>query len=205
MKILLIALVLCGELFPQSYKWKEKHSVKQDSVYFVSDSVGYIPGRTINKTTDGGNNWVQYDTGFDNNLNAMFFIGPYKGWAVGAAGIILYTNDGGQSWTEQEKGLTNNFNSVYFVDDKTGWAVGDGGSMFKTNDSGAHWQKVDSGVNTNLFKVFFIDSNEGFALGIGVTLKTTNGGNDWNIVRSKSAFSPNTIYFDKEKGWQQVK
>ena len=86
-----------------------------------------------------------------------------------------------------------------------GWAVGDGGSMYRTEDGGIHWQSVNSGVDNNLFKVFFIDKYEGFALGVGITLRTTDSGDNWGITYSRSVFSPNTIYFDEEKGWQKVK
>ncbi len=125
-------------IFPQSYEWKDEHSTSSDPIYFVNDSLGYKAGSngTINKTTDGGGNWVQYDTGYDQDINAIFFIGARNGWAVGNAGIILSTNDGGQIWNIQGNEYDANFNSVYFVKEKTGWAVGDKGAMYRTEDGG---------------------------------------------------------------------
>lgn len=45
------------------------------------------------------------------------------------------------------------------------------------------WIKQKSGTNKDLFSVFFINSNYGFISGdSGVFLKTSNGGNNWEII-----------------------
>lgn len=51
----------------------------------------------IFKSTDGGNNWFQLNSGLSNttSLYGIFFINDTVGWAVGQYGTIIKTNNGG--------------------------------------------------------------------------------------------------------------
>lgn len=76
------------------------------SVNFVNSKIGYVAGQRsgnnrsfINKTTDGGNSWVEVleDSLPKKRILAMDFDASGFGFAVGN-GIILTTNDQGVSW-----------------------------------------------------------------------------------------------------------
>jgi photosystem II stability/assembly factor-like uncharacterized protein len=54
---------------------------------------------------NNGKSWQQADVPTRQMLNAVFFISPDKGWAVGHDGLILVTQDGGQTWAIQLDGL----------------------------------------------------------------------------------------------------
>jgi hypothetical protein len=43
-----------------------------------------------------------------NTLNAVDFVSPSIGWAVGYYGTILRTTDGGTTWNSQTSGTTDN-------------------------------------------------------------------------------------------------
>jgi photosystem II stability/assembly factor-like uncharacterized protein len=63
--------------------------------------VGGSPGSLILHSADKGVSWQVLPTGQNHNLNKLVFVDHKRGWAVGAAGIILATRDGGRSWYHQ--------------------------------------------------------------------------------------------------------
>lgn len=54
---------------------------------------------------DNGRTWQQADDPTRAMLNAVFFISPEEGWAVGHDGLVLHTADGGKNWAMQLDGL----------------------------------------------------------------------------------------------------
>ena len=60
------------------------------SVKFVNDDEGWIVGRggVILRSEDGGQTWLQQDSGTRQNLYALFF-DKKLGWAVGGDGLVL--------------------------------------------------------------------------------------------------------------------
>jgi photosystem II stability/assembly factor-like uncharacterized protein len=49
----------------------------------------------VYRSTNGGATWFPQPTGTTNHLNAVWFINPNTGWAVGNNGVILKTTTGG--------------------------------------------------------------------------------------------------------------
>lgn len=98
-----------------------------------------------------------------------------------------------QSTWQQVPNLFNNpngvrFDDVFFIDENTGWAAnGYYASIQKTTDGGLTWtqqlNQTDLGGNYYFRNVEFLNANIGF-LGTldGEFYKTTNGGDNWNIV-----------------------
>ena len=164
---------------------------------------------TILKTYDGGENWIQKNACTMINLNSVYFIDNWIGWAVGAVyhstenDLIFKTNDGGESWVPQYNEKRVGLNSVYFIDSNIGWAVGWGGTSYagegkilKTNDGGAAWNAQVSGTDKALNSVYFVDENTGWAIGRdGTIIKTDNGGTTWNTQSSGTTRELESAYF----------
>ncbi len=56
---------------------------------------------TILYTSDGGENWIEQDSGIEKSLNSIFFTNDMVGWAVGV-GTCLSTNNGGVTFIKEE-------------------------------------------------------------------------------------------------------
>jgi photosystem II stability/assembly factor-like uncharacterized protein len=54
---------------------------------------------------DNGKSWQQADDPTRAMLNAVFFISPEEGWAVGHDGLVLHTTDAAKTWSIQLDGL----------------------------------------------------------------------------------------------------
>ena len=141
-----------------------------NAVQFLDEETGWLAGvrvspstqgqsALIQKTTDGGQNWVTKETGGKEDiLEDIFFLNATMGWAVGENGIILHTDNGGESWTEQTSGTPETLRSVGFADENNGWAAGGDfgvGAILRTTDGGKTWELEDS--KEKLVKVFVLD------------------------------------------------
>lgn len=149
------------------------------AVCFADANNGFAAGNsTLLKTTDAGATWNVIKEGF--NIYAIDFPTPFKGFAVGADGLILQTTDGGESWDQNNFPTTDKLVAVHFYDADTGYAVG-GTEMItalvlKTTDGGASWHKQFIPVNFPLYAVA-VTGNCAFTGGLWCYLfGTTNGG-----------------------------
>jgi len=99
--------------------------------------------------------------------------------------LLLQFNSLAQSgWVQQTSGTTENLNSVFFVNENVGWAVGENGVIIYTSDGGVNWLPQTSNTTHNFYSVKFMDEEIGWALGDGDVLKTTNGGENWNLLNA---------------------
>jgi photosystem II stability/assembly factor-like uncharacterized protein len=88
-----------------------------ESAYFINRNVGWIAGGSqsiIDKTTDGGINWVRQTFSPTTSLwlYSIFFTDSITGWAVGVGndssgltGEIFKTTNGGVTFVENEPGI----------------------------------------------------------------------------------------------------
>ncbi len=82
-----------------------------NSLYFITDTKGWIAGSNIKYTSNGGINWqIQPVQGNLANLNSIYFINENNGWAVGFLGTILKTGTGGIGITTISAELPKQFN-----------------------------------------------------------------------------------------------
>ena len=72
-------------------------------------------------------------SGFDANLNDVYFVDEFIGYAVSEAGPIvgdpsafIKTVDGGDSWQFVDQGTTTNINTIAFVNNTKGYTAGAG-------------------------------------------------------------------------------
>lgn len=186
------------------------------SVFFTDANTGYIVGEsgiwgTILKTTDGGINWIQQNSGSHSHLNSVFFIDPNVGYIVGDDGVILKTINGGTNYTSQVSGTSRGLSSVYFLNADIGYAVGEFGTILKTVNGGVNWIIQPSGTTFNLNSVYF-KNNVGYAVGEGgIILKNNTGALDMkeNIINKLITIYPNpnngTFYFSLKDTNSKVK
>lgn len=128
----------------------------------------------------------------DGNISKIF-----KGVAVSQNRIIavgghafmsgtIYTLDQNLE-VIQTKDLENELSSVAHVQDNTWIAVGFG-IVLRSTDNGETWNALD--ITGDFYKdIQFVSNQVGYILGqSGTILKTTNGGIEWEEIRSQSDF-----------------
>lgn len=59
----------------------------------------------IATSDDNGKTWQQAEVPTRAMMNAVFFVSPTEGWAVGHDELVLHTTDGGNTWAIQLDGL----------------------------------------------------------------------------------------------------
>lgn len=194
-KVLLFNLVLmcCISVSAQiNDDWNEvgnaAYNSEINSVAFTSEDLGFAVGTggAYLKTTDGGQTWVAFDTGFDYLFNKIVFTNPLTGYIAGskfgdAEGKVIKTTNGGVTWTEV---LTDNmtFYDIFFVDNNTGFAVCYE-SVYKTTDQGQTWIKATVNGAYDIYNVFFATPQEGYIAANGGCFKSTDGGVVWTKIK----------------------
>ena len=159
-----------------------------NAIQFLDESTGWIAGvhvvplvsqnSVIQKTVDGGQTWVNQETGTEDVLEDIFFVDNKHGWAVGENGLVLHTSNGGDKWTAQASGTEETLRSIRFTDQYMGWAVGGDlgvGVIVHTNDGGKNWEVQDPGdamiQGFQMNSVFALDKQVWLAGGNGVILR----------------------------------
>lgn len=97
-------------MFFDGTSWEEQTSGTGGNIFSVSapdsDTV-FASGETglVLRSTNGGANWSQLDTGSGSELHGIKMVSGQAGWAVGSNEValeeakVIYTRDGGASWT----------------------------------------------------------------------------------------------------------
>lgn len=103
------------------------------SVWFTSDSVGWIAGDgMLLKSETGGRTWQKVVGGV--MLNTVQFLNPNDGWALGDS--AAYKTGNGRDWNRLE--THERFTAVEFTSRGVGWAIDNSGQVLRTTD-GAEW------------------------------------------------------------------
>jgi hypothetical protein len=97
--------------------------------------------------------------------------------------------------------------SIFFVNSSLGFSSGS--EIFRTTDVGSNWYPVfGAAFLDEFYSVFFIDSNTGWIAGKnaqmskGLIYKTTDGGNDWLLLRNDTLKTYASVFFaDADNGW----
>lgn len=171
--------------------------VQYEPVFFINADTGWVGGvgRVIEKTTDGGDNWITYPIDTPYNIQKILFTSPQVGYTTGTQGTILKTTNGGDSWGVNEQYLSGaSFYDFSFLNNDKGWVVGfyssiQGGSsaynlLYKTTDGGSNW---DGGIkpggiyDKSFFNtLYFIDDETGWLGGRNGLILSTKEGIDIN-------------------------
>jgi photosystem II stability/assembly factor-like uncharacterized protein len=101
--------------------------IDAQTAWVAGRSSGSGTGPVLMVTHDRGATWESRATDAVMGLDAVAFVDPLFGWAVGDGGEILHTEDAGETWSVQQtpqRDLTPWLVDVSFVDRQHGWAVG---------------------------------------------------------------------------------
>ncbi len=134
------------------------------------------------------------------------FVTGRIGWIAGIVSFIFHTSDAGQSWQLQQYGSSKFITRVKMIDSLVGWAAGGDAIYFRTTDGGQSWQWyfVGSQLFTDLYGMAPLSDQEcfaaagvpsGFPGGQGYIFHTTNGGNDWTILKHDTTYDYLDILF----------
>lgn len=101
------------------------------SLFFLNKDTGWvIGGGGTNRTTDGGQNWV--NIGLGGGFNIKFF-NINIGFGGRVVNVISKTTNGGFNWFNQSSPISEN-SALCMIDTLTGWAGGSG--IVHTTDGG---------------------------------------------------------------------
>ncbi len=122
-----------GETWDKQTVKHQDHDIHFTSLFFTSDSVGWLVGQltgnpdasgVILRTTDAGQSWLVVKDDIRWSLNSIFFADENTGWIAGDFGLILQTTDAGVTWHEQSDVLhsfcKHSAKSTLFQDNRLG-------------------------------------------------------------------------------------
>ncbi len=162
----------------------------------------------VNKTTDGGITWNQFNTGLLNigvQAIAICTGSPqnlYVGTGVGANAGVYKTTNGGTSWTQVNTGISEAIAiqavMVHPTNPNIAWCANFNGTadavngLYKTTDGGANWFVITTGIGAikNFLSLAMspTDPNTIYAgssfmvatsMGPSAIYKSTDGGANW--------------------------
>lgn len=198
---LIFYFLVTGNLLAQNYWLPLATPVSRDlrDLYFLDSLRGWVSGDagTILRTTNGGINWTNLNSGVTTDIYEIFFLNANTGWAItwnlehpDYYSIIMNTTDGGNSWTSTRFPVNEEFYyTIYFLNENTGFLGGaPPNNIRRTTNKGVNWLPitVDS-INLSRLSVEdfkFVNPQYGFAAGghidiAGLIWKTTDGGLFW--------------------------
>jgi photosystem II stability/assembly factor-like uncharacterized protein len=139
----------------------------------------YQYGQTskILRTNDGGNSWIEQNSGVYAYLFGVDFVDALNGIIVGMNGLTIRTTDGGYTWINRVSGTSKILEDVSYTETNSATAVGYEGTILHSSNGGNRWTNQVSNTGRRLMAVSFADSNNGTAVGEnGTILHTTSGG-----------------------------
>lgn len=180
-------------------------------VFWINDQVGWMlwigTNAKIWRTTDGGENWNQYNIGSSSYLEKMFFVSEDIGWVFGSNGALRKTTNGGMTWMSQYIGVSEFVAAAHFIDESEGWTAGGygGGNGFiaHTTDGGETWEQQFMIQYDHILDLYFLDENLGWATAVGGRVHvTSNGGETWDLAgQVNDDYADEIIMADPQNGW----
>jgi len=162
--------------------------------------------------------WTVRNSGTTEDLVAVYFTSPTRGFIAGDNGFLAATNDGGATWSKFPLNTTESISEIYFRNEKNGYLVA-GKLMFRTDDGGNTWKRTmiyragDFTKGTPEFtSVRFAGKKRGLMIGSIVNARdeivdsllmlTEDEGESWTRVPLPSKAEIFHLDFDgKQRGW----
>ncbi|MBN8583617.1 MAG: T9SS type A sorting domain-containing protein [Ignavibacteria bacterium] len=174
-------------------------------ISFPSIDTGYAVSKNGHnlKTVNGGLTWQVNKLPLTLYFEDVQFLNNNTGYCAGREdrGVIRKTVNGGLNWITYYFDSVFYFTDLHFVNTELGFAVGNKvyniGFIVRTTNGGITWDYTYLPGTYLLSSVYFVNENVGYAGAEGVSYKTTNGGNDWFRIRTKSP-DLHGIYFINE-------
>ncbi len=141
---------------------------------------------TILKSTNGGTNWINYTkVSIGLSFTDVGFCDKNTGYLAGGEKFVMRTTNGGASFnTLRPPFLVGEyFYSMSVVNTNVVYGAY-GNKVFKTTNMGSTWSTSTLATDGyGILKIKFINENTGFCVSKRIMFgKTTNGGNNWNIL-----------------------
>jgi len=176
-----------------------------NGIHFIDNMNGWACGNDgyLLHTMDGGNSWLNQNSGAFDKLRDVFMVDSSTGWIAGRDGILRNTTDGGTTWTHQTNPAFDDLYKVFAIDASNAWVVGKDGFILHTMNGGATWTAQPSGTTETIESVYFHDTQNGWVSGnLGMVKKTDNGGSGWATQPTDATADVNDILFlDFDNGW----
>lgn len=199
--------------------WDEKpintpNNLDPSGISFINEREGWTGGDSclIMHTKDGGETWENQTKYGYNGFQAVDFVSPGWGIAIGYY-EILGTNDG-LNW--EKKNWADKIGAYFlyhidFVDEQTGWLEGTTAnslSIWKTDDGGESWTTVSTD-NTPLRDMCFVNKERGYMIreNEGNVYRTDDGGKTLKLSLAANKDDPffsqlsKLTFIDENNGW----
>ena len=202
---------------PDNWKWMNP-SPQGNSLFamdFTDNNTGYSAGAfgTVIKTTNGGDQWTQLNSGTNTRLLSIDFVNNDLGFFGGFNQLLKKTTDGGLKWSSVQLPVEGPFDDQFsimdikFINENIGYVLGFfqlESKIWKTTDGGTNWVTQSTGGANYLNTLFFLDEDNGYSAGGSLgseIVKTTDGGATWELVQyyDHPALS-DIFFFDETKG-----
>lgn len=135
---------------------------------------------------------AQYDqsSGSTKPFLDVWFYDANIGFAVGAYGMVFHTDDGGKNWIDWSSKLDNSnrlhINGITMVGPRSLIIVGEQGLILRSDDMGNSWSSLPSPYDGSYFGVTAVDDNV-LVFGLrGNLYHSTDGGIEWQKVKTQS-------------------
>ncbi|MDT3738495.1 MAG: YCF48-related protein [Candidatus Kapabacteria bacterium] len=165
----------------------------------------------INITKDDGKTWKNNNIGAFSEILDIKGIDDKKIIVCGYEGLIGRTINGGEIWDFRNDVTYHKLRKIQIINN-TVYIQGDSATFLKSTDFGESWQKIML-PNAYIYRddwlyypesdgFHFSDENNGWIISKGANaFKTTNGGNDWELVKIPCYDTWDVMFIDKMTGF----
>jgi len=202
MKKLIITIILMLTAFSVNAQWFPQVSGTNQNlrdVEFLNRYTGWAvgDGGVIIKTINGGKDWINVpNPAVGKPLFKISLVDSNTAYVVGWFKTIIKTTNGGLNWIEIENGPWgggDSYTSCFFVDSNYGFIVGQTQVVFKTINGGGNF--TGGYLSGAFYDVHFQNYYLGLVAGSVVSsYKTTNGGENWNLMSFPFGTTGSTFY-----------
>lgn len=156
----------------------------------------WIPGTV-------GIQWHKMSEPTQENLFAVSFVTPLRGWVGGKNDRLFSTTDGGATWNDEDHdGVAwGAILDIFFLDELHGWTAGNDPN--RTTDGGQTWVRMTMPVETEWRGVHFVNKDLGFLVGrLGNIARTEDGGQTWTSIWSTTGVMlMSAAFINESEGW----
>jgi len=174
-------------------------------IFFLNETYGFVlyqgnfstnPINLIYFTNNSGSNWTQYTIANQGNLERIYFINEFEGWAIGNRGAISFSNNSGVTWKNQYCPSDEDLENIFLLNNSCGWICGNNSTLLYTQNRGSNWTKISNLSRIIDFKGMYFENNtRGWIIGSIPELFTTDDGgySIFSIILTSFNFNPSWI------------